>query len=76
MIYGKDAPEIWRALGEDIKRVILPDISGHWAEAEIRKAYELGLMKGKDDGLFHPNDPLTRAEAAVLICRLYEEVKR
>ncbi len=59
-----------------IERVILPDIAGHWAEAEIRKAYNLGLVKGRDDGLFHPNDPLTRAEAATLICRLYEEVKR
>lgn len=46
------------------------DITGHWAEKKIRKVMARGLMLGYPDGSFKPNEPLSRAEAAVLLDRL------
>ena len=43
------------------------DISGHWAEENIKKAYELGYISGYPDGTFKPNEPITRAEVASLM---------
>lgn len=48
------------------------DVSGHWAKASIEWATEHGLVKGYPDGLFKPNNPLTRAEACAIIERFYE----
>jgi len=50
------------------------DFTGHWAEAEILKVIEAGVMVGDDTGgcntvVFRPDDPLTRAEMAVILCR-------
>ncbi|ANY67447.1 hypothetical protein BBD42_13935 [Paenibacillus sp. BIHB 4019] len=45
------------------------DIQGHWAQASIEKALELGIVKGYSDGKFRPNGVITRAEFAVLISR-------
>lgn len=39
------------------------DISGHWAEKEIERAATLGWVSGYTDGSFHPDAPITRAEA-------------
>jgi lysozyme len=44
------------------------DISGHWAEAEIRKVIAEGKMKGRPTG-FEPDAPITRAEIAYLIAK-------
>ena len=38
------------------------DISGHWAEAEIDAAASAGIVNGDGNGLFRPNDTVTRAE--------------
>ncbi len=43
------------------------DISGTWARNYINRAYELGLVGGYDDGGFHPNANITRAEAIKII---------
>ena len=43
------------------------DISGHWAEENIKKAYELGYISGYPDGTFKPDAPITRAEVASLM---------
>lgn len=48
----------------------LPDIKGHWAESSIRDLAQKGIIGGSSDNLFHPNNPLTRAEAAALIEKL------
>jgi hypothetical protein len=52
----------------------MPDIKGHWAEAAIRKVIEKGIMSGSTDNLFHPNDTLTRAQAAALISKLLDHM--
>lgn len=51
---------------------IVDDITGHWAEADIRWCMEHGLMQGCPDGSFQPDRPVTRAELAAAIRRLVE----
>ena len=46
------------------------DISGHWAENEIRRAASLGWVQGYTDGSFKPDQNITRAEAASMINRM------
>ncbi|REK74396.1 N-acetylmuramoyl-L-alanine amidase [Paenibacillus paeoniae] len=46
------------------------DILGHWAEPSIRKANQVGLLNGVSPQRFAPDEPLTRAQAAVLLDRL------
>lgn len=43
---------------------------GHWAEHDIKQVAEDGLMVGFEDGSFKPNEPVTRAQLAVIINRL------
>lgn len=49
------------------------DITGHWAEREIRSAIERGLLRGYPDGTLRPEQPVTRAELAVILDRLARE---
>ena len=55
----------------------LTDISGHWAEEEIRRAAALGWIHGFSDGTFRPDESITRAQAVTMInrvlCRQPEE---
>jgi N-acetylmuramoyl-L-alanine amidase len=46
------------------------DIKGHWAEASILKAKEAKVINGYKDGSWRPNEPVTRAELAVILDRL------
>lgn len=41
-----------------------------WAEKAVKEAAEKGLMLGDEKGNFNPNDPVTRAELAVVLSRL------
>ena len=52
---------------------VVDDITGHWAEKEIRWCMDKGLMKGYPDGSFQPDKPVTRAELAVILDRLNKE---
>ena len=52
---------------------IVDDITGNWAEKDIRWCMEHGLMQGYPDGSFQPDRPVTRAELATVIRRLAEE---
>ncbi len=51
----------------------IDDITGRWAEAQIRRCMERGLLKGYPDGSFGPDKPVTRAELAVILDRLDKE---
>lgn len=46
------------------------DISGYWAEAEIKRAASLGWILGYTDGTFRPDRYITRAEAMTMINRV------
>lgn len=41
-----------------------------WAIESVERIAELGLMQGRPDGTFAPQDALSRAEAAVILLRL------
>ena len=41
---------------------------------ELNALVEAGIFKGDANGNFNPNQPLTRAEGATLLVRLYDEV--
>ena len=45
------------------------DTGGHWAEREIAQAAAVGWVEG-NRGFFRPDDPITRAEAAVIVNRM------
>lgn len=48
------------------------DIAGHWANHEINLAYARDLIRGYPDGTFRPDQPITRAEAMVIVNRVLE----
>ncbi|NIK76332.1 putative phosphodiesterase [Paenibacillus castaneae] len=45
------------------------DVTGHWAEASIKKAAAKGIVDGYADGTFKPNGEITRAQFAVMLAR-------
>lgn len=47
------------------------DTSSHWAEEAIDRWSSTGIIQGYD-GQFHPNDPITRADMAVILDRLMQ----
>lgn len=49
--------------------------AGNFADDAIGEMYQLGIIKGLDSAHFGPDQPLTRAQAAVLFKRLRDEIK-
>lgn len=47
-----------------------PDIQGHWAQSEIEQISAKGILTGYADGMFRPDQPITRAELIVLTNRM------
>lgn len=43
------------------------DINGHWAEESIKRLSVQGLVNGFEDGTFHPDDTVTRAQFVKMI---------
>lgn len=51
-----------------------PDVpTNHWAAEAIRAVREAGLMTGMADGTFGPNEPVTRAQLAVILAKLLKK---
>jgi N-acetylmuramoyl-L-alanine amidase len=46
------------------------DYEGHWAQEVIKKAMASGIMNGYPDGNWKPDEPVTRAELAVVLQRI------
>jgi LysM repeat protein len=46
-----------------------------WYAKDVFIAKKLGIVQGGVDGLFHPNDPVTRAEISALITRSFTELE-
>lgn len=64
----------WEKFKNDVQRRVdimsnepFADIKGHWAEKQIMALIKAGIVSGKDDKQFHPNEPITRAEMAAII---------
>lgn len=67
---------VCRPIYKEAKPVLQEDdYSTHWAVKDIDLAIERGLMKGYPDGTFKPDKPVTRAELAVVLNRLYDIMK-
>lgn len=66
---GKDY-KIFNSKGEQIYPKTINDIKGHWAEKDIVKLLETGILTGFPDGTFRPNDPLTRGQFASILMKL------
>lgn len=47
------------------------DTQGHWAEKYIAKANEYGYISGYEDGSFRPDAYITRAEANVIMSKVF-----
>ncbi|WP_219215564.1 chitobiase/beta-hexosaminidase C-terminal domain-containing protein [Paenibacillus sp. S150] len=47
-----------------------PDLKGHWSEQYVNALSKAGYVQGFPDGTFKPGDPITRAQAVVLINRI------
>lgn len=52
--------------------VLFKDIKGHWAENEITLMAKRGILNGKGNGKFMPDESVTRAELAAIISRAFE----
>jgi len=72
----KQARGIARAImiyfGVKIKEVavgMFKDIAGHWAQGNIEHLAQIGIVRGREDGTFAPDAPITRAEAAAILDR-------
>ena len=50
-------------------KVKFNDITGHWAEEEIRELAKEGIVKGRSETEYEPEGTVTRAEFAALITR-------
>ena len=48
------------------------DVPGHWAERAIGSEYQAKRITGYPDGLFRPGANITRAEAAVILNKIFE----
>ena len=46
------------------------DTNGHWAEKDIDKAANKGIVNGFEDGSFRPDEPVTRAQLCAILNRL------
>ena len=59
--YGYGRVSISELLNRFQNQPLYPDIRNHWAREKIEYCSEQKLLFGSTDGLFHPNDTLTRA---------------
>lgn len=57
---------------ENSDKYAFDDTKDHWGSDYINFAYLYYIVAGREDGLFYPDDPITRAEASKIISKLTE----
>lgn len=67
--YKSQIVEVYRPVYTE-EKLLIDDVSTHWARDSIRKAKAKAIMKGYPDGSFAPDKPITRAEVCVILDRL------
>ena len=81
--YGfPSATEGWELFKKDVQQILkgeaydgmFKDIAGHWAEKDVEEAAKLGLVAGKGDGTFAPNEGMTRAQGTAVTLRAYKKL--
>ncbi|WP_181186080.1 polysaccharide deacetylase family protein [Alkalicoccus urumqiensis] len=72
---------LWNGLSGDgltagqtliVRKITFTDITNHWAKDSIIAMTKQGLTAGRTATTFVPNGPVTRAESAVLLTRLFQ----
>ncbi|MDH3499446.1 MAG: S-layer homology domain-containing protein [Acidimicrobiia bacterium] len=67
---GQLASFIGRALAlDEVPGTTFPDTAGSVHEGYINAAAALGIVNGRADGTFGPNNPVTRGQAAAMVAR-------
>lgn len=67
--FGKQwSSEGFSAVTGNTVKVSFNDIQGHWGERYITPLAQRGIVNGYDDGGFHPNAYVTRAEFVKMLC--------
>ncbi|WP_166241038.1 Ig-like domain-containing protein [Paenibacillus turpanensis] len=54
---------------------LFSDVNGHWAEISIQEAAAKGIASGHANGLFLPDQPITRMEFTVMLMRALGEAE-
>jgi hypothetical protein len=67
--FSSDAQDIIDS-GEEIDSSF-SDISGHWAERNIKIAAKVGIVSGYQDGTFRPNNLVTHTEALAMLINVH-----
>ncbi|QPA60158.1 S-layer homology domain-containing protein [Lysinibacillus sphaericus] len=57
---------------EENQNITFKDTKGHWAQWIIEAIRAAGIINGQSDGSFAPNEPVTRAQAIVMMNRMLE----
>lgn len=82
--YGfESAAEGWEQFKVDVKNKMQGEETGgmfsdtgrHWAKNEVEEAAKLGLVAGKGDGSFAPDEGMTRAQGTVVTLRAYKKLE-
>lgn len=54
-----------------------PDVTpDKWYYEAVNNMAEAGILKGYSDGLFHPDDLVTKGEVATIFCRISEDASK
>lgn len=70
---GLEESDIWNAFYEYLKKdtKVFDDVeNGYWAEDSIKFVKEKGWVNGRTTDLYKPEESMTRAEVAAIICRV------
>jgi hypothetical protein len=71
--FGYIASEVNKILLQEENNMKFMDVpETHWAAKAIDELSEKGIIKGYEDGTFRPDEPISRAEVAVMISRALE----
>lgn len=72
----------WKKFKNDVVSALTPyngpfkDMENHWAESMVTVLFKLGMISGTGAGIFSPNKELNRAEAAVMVIRILDKIKK
>ena len=69
----EDIPELEEVIDVSESEKQFTDIDHHWAKESIQKQVSKGRLEGFPDGTFRPDEPVTRAQLAVILDRLDQE---
>ncbi len=73
MTRGEFASVVRNALAlESAGEEFFPDTEKHWARYPIAQLVQAGILDGYPDGTFRPDEPVTRAEAAKILNRVWQ----